>query len=35
MTFDAARLETFEQGEDDTNEPVGEGQLAALVTNRT
>jgi len=34
MTFDAARLETLEQA-GDTNEPVGEGQLAALTSNRT
>jgi len=34
MTFDAARLETLEQG-DDTGEPVGEDQLAALTSNRT
>jgi two-component system nitrogen regulation sensor histidine kinase NtrY len=34
MTFDAARLETLEQGED-PGEPVGEGQLAALTSNRT
>jgi two-component system nitrogen regulation sensor histidine kinase NtrY len=34
MTFDNARLETLEQG-DDRGEPVGEGQLAALTSNRT
>ncbi len=34
MTFDAARLETLEQG-DDTSESVGEDQLAALTSNRT
>ncbi len=34
MTFDAARLETLEQG-DDMGEPVGEDQLAALTSNRT
>lgn len=34
MMFDAARLETLDQG-DQNHEPAGEGQLAALTSNRT